>query len=142
MNLNNTLFPIHVPSVLYENRYCNQEGFSILVCGGRDRNGNMTNKVLEVKVPSFEVAEFPSMVKPHYSLHLANKNSDIFAIVDNTELHTNLENPITSVEIFSDKNKTWNHHYVKIEEHYYHCILSFMKQMFVIGELIESSDIS
>ena len=43
------------PKVLYENRYCNLEGFSILACGGGDKNKKRVNQVLEVKVPSFEV---------------------------------------------------------------------------------------
>ena len=29
----------HVPTVLYENRYCDQVGFSILICGGENKNG-------------------------------------------------------------------------------------------------------
>ena len=53
-----------VPKVLYENRYCIQEGFSILVCGGKDKNGDMTNKVLELEIPSLKVNEFPSLVEP------------------------------------------------------------------------------
>ena len=27
---------LHVSTVLYENRYCDQDGFSILVCGGEN----------------------------------------------------------------------------------------------------------
>ena len=44
-----------IPKVLYENRYCNQKEFSILVCGGKDKNGKITNEVLELEVPSFKV---------------------------------------------------------------------------------------
>ena len=52
----------YVPKVLYENRYCNQEGFSILACGGGDKNKNKSvNQVLEVIVRSFEITEFPFM---------------------------------------------------------------------------------
>ena len=47
--------PFHVPKVLYEKRYCNQEGFSILVFGGKDKNGKVTNEVLELEIPSFKV---------------------------------------------------------------------------------------
>ena len=61
-----------VPKVLYENRYCNQEGFSILICGGKDKNGKNTNEVLELKIPSFKENKFPSMVGPHYYLDLVN----------------------------------------------------------------------
>ena len=58
--------PFHVPKVLYENRYCNQEGFSILVCGGKDKKGKVTNEVLELEIPSFNVKKFPAMVEPQY----------------------------------------------------------------------------
>ena len=29
------------PKVLYENRYCNQDDFSVLVCGGRNETGEI-----------------------------------------------------------------------------------------------------
>ena len=54
----NQISPTDVPKVLYENRYCNQEGFSILVCGGRNKKYKDTNQVLEIKIPSFEVHNF------------------------------------------------------------------------------------
>ena len=45
----------HVPKVLYENRYCNQEGFSILVCGGEDRKYNLKKRVFGFKLPNVEL---------------------------------------------------------------------------------------
>ena len=110
--------------ILYENRYCNQEGFSILICGGKGINENYLNRVLEMKVPSFEITEFPSMVIPNYRYHLVTNNSDIIAI--DTELDESLENAIKSVEIFSDKYKTWNHQCVQPEQRYDYCICSFI----------------
>ena len=51
--------PFHAPKVLYENIkqniYCNQEYFSILICGGKNKNGKTANKVLELEVPSFKM---------------------------------------------------------------------------------------
>ena len=132
MNTNNNSFSIHVPQVLYENRYCNQEGFSILVCGGEDKNRNCLNRVLEVKIPSFEVTEVSSMVKPHYNLYLVTNYADLFAIGANTELNESLEKSITSVEIYSDQKKTRQHQYLQIEERYEYCICSFMKKLDVI----------
>ena len=43
-----------VPKILYENRYCNKEGFSILICGGKDKNGKVTNEVLELEISSLK----------------------------------------------------------------------------------------
>ena len=53
----------HVPNVLYENRYCNQDDFSILVCGGYTKNGPTVNDVYELKGPNFECSKFPSMLE-------------------------------------------------------------------------------
>ena len=76
---------------MYENRYCNQEGFSILVCGGKDKKVKVTNEVLELEVPSFKVKKFPSMVEPHHYFHLDTIKSYILAIGDSVELNKSLE---------------------------------------------------
>ena len=80
-----------VSNILYENKYCNQEGFSILICGGYDINRKITNEVLELNIPSFKVEKFPLMVKPHYFLYLATIKSGIIAIGDRIELNKSLE---------------------------------------------------
>ena len=46
--------PFQVPKVLYQKRYCSQKGFSILNCGGKDKHGKITNKVLKIKIPIFK----------------------------------------------------------------------------------------
>ena len=92
-----------VPKVLYENRYCNQEGFSVLICGGLNRNRKLTNQVLEVKFPSFEVVEFQFMTQPHICLKVATINSEIIAFIDSNE---QLGYSCTSVEVYSEKTKS------------------------------------
>ena len=81
-----TIF-FQVPNVLYENRYCNQEGFSILICGGKEENGEITNKVFELEIPSFKVHKFPSIIKPHYYSNIVNIKSDILGISDKKSLN-------------------------------------------------------
>ena len=76
----NQLSFTNVPKVLYENRYCNQEGFSILACGGIDKNEKYSNQVLEVKIPSFEATEFPSMEKRHFRIKITSFKFKIFGI--------------------------------------------------------------
>ena len=74
-----------IPKVFYENRYCDQKGFSILVCGGKDKKGKFTNEVLKLEIPSFKVKKLSSMVKPHLqynkfldeSFHFLEVNSEI-----------------------------------------------------------------
>ena len=56
---------IHVPNVLYQNRYCNQDDFSIFVCGGTTEiGGDLTasRDVYELKGANFECSNVtPSM---------------------------------------------------------------------------------
>ena len=132
--------PTDILKVLYENRYCNQEGFSILVCGGKDKNCKDTNQVLELKVPSFEVTEFPFMAKPHSFQRLATINSEIFAIVDNKRVYRQLGSSCSSVEIYSEKSRTWKHQYINFEERFGYCICSLMSKLYLVGGWIESSD--
>ena len=125
----NQIFPTDVPKVLYENRYCSQEGFSILVCGGQNENYEDTNKVLEIKIPSFKVTEFPPMVKPHNRLHLTTINSEIVAIVDSTSNCTCMGKMLTPVEIYSEKSKTWKHQHIEFEERFFYCKSSYIKKL-------------
>ena len=53
----------NVPTVLYENRYCDQDGFSILICGGENGNREAVNDVYQLKWPSFEFIKFPFMLE-------------------------------------------------------------------------------
>ena len=64
MSKENKLAPFYVPKTLYENRYCNQKGYNILICREKDKNGKNTIEVLEFEIPSFKVNEFPPIVEP------------------------------------------------------------------------------
>ena len=44
-----------ISPVLYENRYCNQDEFDIVVCGGENRN-SVTNAVTLLKGPDFQTS--------------------------------------------------------------------------------------
>ena len=130
-----------ISNVLYENRYCNQEGFSILVFGGKDKNGKVTNEVLELEIPSFELKKFPSMVKPHRYLDLVvNVKSDILAICDRTYPNESLDKSSISVEIYSEKTKNWTHKYVEMEKRYGYCVSSFISKLYIIGGHSKSID--
>ena len=39
----------HIPNILYENRYCNQDDFSTLVCGGLNQNEETLNEVYDLR---------------------------------------------------------------------------------------------
>ena len=100
MSSKSQLFSPRIPKVLYENRYCNQEHFSKLVCGGIDKSFKRMNQVLKIKVPSFKVTEFPSMENHHDLLKIATIRSDIFAFVDSVDTYELYEIFCTSVEIY------------------------------------------
>ena len=55
------------PSVLYENRYCNQDEFDIVVCGGKNKNA-MTNNVTKLIGPDFKASvKLSPMLTPRNS---------------------------------------------------------------------------
>ena len=140
---NFSLTNVKAVKVLYENRYCNQEGFSILACGGCSyKNKKDLNQVLDVKIPSFEVTEFPFMEKRHYLLKLTTIKSEIFGIADSYVQYKKLGSSRKSVEIFSEKTKTWKHQYIKFEERFYFCLCSFMSKVYIIGGYIKSKKTS
>ena len=135
----NKTFPFHVPIVLYENRYCNQKGFSILIREGKYKNEKVENEVLELELPSFEIKKFPSTVKPHYIYNLATINSDIIAVCGKVKPNDSLESAV-SVEIYSEKTKTWSHQYVQIDERKRYCVSSFMSKLYLIGGWIDCNN--
>ena len=106
----------YVSEVLYQNRYCNQEDFSVFIGGGKNKNDKCYNTVWEVKIPSFELRKFASLVKPRCRLGLYVVNSDIIAIGGDVNFNEELKKTIKSIEIYSDKSKTWQLHYIQIRE--------------------------
>ena len=139
MSSNNNLFFVH--DVLYENRNCNQEGFSVLFCGGRDKNDKFLNRVLEVKMPSFEVIEFPSMVKPRFGSGYVVVDSDIIAVGGDQSFNKELKNYNETVEIYSYKRKSRQKPNIQIEEKIcYCCCCGFKNKLFIIGGFIKSSN--
>ena len=133
MSLNNHIYSTDIPKVLYGNRYFDQKGFSFLVCGGLDKNYNPTNQVLEVKIPSFKVYEFPFMKKPSSSHKLATICSEIFAVVDDENYYESLVNSCTFVESYSEETKTWKHQHIYFEEQFDFSLCSFLGKVYIIG---------
>ena len=132
----------YIPDVLYRNRYCNQEDFSILVCGGEDKNKKSYNKVGIFKTAKFEVCDFPFMIKPRNRFLLVNLNNDILAVGGDANQCKELKKSVKSIEIYSNKTKSWQHQYIQVEEKCNYCVCSFMKELFIIGGWIISSDVS
>ena len=104
-----------------------------MACGGINKNKKRLNQVLEVKVPSFEVTQFPFMEKRHLLLKLTTINSEIFGILDSYTEYKKLGSSCTSVEIYSEETKTWKHQNVNFEERFGYCLCSFKNTLYIIG---------
>ena len=73
----------NVPKILYQNRYCDQDDFSVLVCGGdTECKGNIKtlNDVYELRGSNFECSKFPSMLEARWGCKTAVVNSDILLV--------------------------------------------------------------
>ena len=97
------------------------------------QNEKVTNEVLELEIPSFEVNRFPSMVKPHSNLFAATIKSNIVAFGDNRKTFRFLDESFLFIEIYSGKTKTWKHQYVQIDKRICYCVGSFMSKLYLIG---------
>ena len=89
----------HVPNVIYENRYCNQDDFSIFVCGGTTEiGGDLTasRDVYELKCSTFQCSKFASMLKARYDCKTAVINSDVIVVGGYNNAHKRMD----SVELF------------------------------------------
>ena len=63
-----------MPSVLYENHYCNQDDFNIVIFRGYD-------KVTEIKGPNFDIsAKLRPMLNPKLFCRTAAIGSDIYVL--------------------------------------------------------------
>ena len=49
-----------------------------------------------------------------------------------------LGNCCTSVEVYSEKTKTWKHRYINFEERFGYCLCSFMSKMYIIGGYVRN----
>ena len=94
----------NVPNVLYENRYCKQYDFSILLCGGRKEDKGALSNVCKLNGPKFQCGKFLSMLKARNSFKIAVINSDLYVISGITKQLQKLY----EVESFSKKTNIWS----------------------------------
>ena len=116
------------PKVLYKNRYCNQDNFSILVCGGRDKSYKAVKSVYKLDGRELKCKTSTSM---------PNKLKDCKSAVVNSELFIlggYLQNKKFNKLIikFCNKTKTWSSKVKLGIEDSYFCIISFKKKLYVV----------
>ena len=120
---------INVPNVLYENRYCNQDDFSILVCGGFTKNVPSLNDVYKLKSPNFDCSHFPSMIEARYYCETAVISSDVVVVGG----CNNDDRRLYSVEIFDSNKKSWFYKTELSDKRTGFCIYSFKQNLYIIG---------
>ena len=114
-------------TVLYEIRYCSQDEYNIVVCGGKDENWDVTNEVREIKGPDFQkFSEMTPMVKPRMIfINTAVVGSDLYVFGGDRD-------KTCSFEIYSAKTKDWKE--LKLPKPLkYYSVCSFMKSVYIIG---------
>ena len=66
------------PKILYKNRYCNQDDFSVLVCGGKFKNDEVKNNVFKLDGLELKCEKHTCMQKKLYNCEAAVVDSDLF----------------------------------------------------------------
>ena len=119
-----------LPKILYENRYCYQDDFSVLVCGGVIKRGikvvtrRVVNSVYKLDCPKFKSEEYASMPNELEDCKTAVVNSDLFILGGFSKNHESNN----SIRKFCSKTKTWS---LKANLHLDHeqfCVCSFKKK--------------
>ena len=112
-------------SALYQNRYCNQEDFSIAVFGG-DREHKFHFKPFLLK--NFDTKVYlPRPPKHQYGCEAIASGSDIYLENQYREGEPN------SVELYLPSNYSWKDlHSLKVKQWFY-CTCSFMQNLFIIS---------
>ena len=91
------------PRILYENRYCNQNDFSVLVCGVMNKNLSSVKSVHKLDGHELKCKKFTSMpMEPYYfKTAVINKNLYVFGGCSRETGY------ISFVKKFCNKTKTW-----------------------------------
>ena len=116
-------------SIYYKTRYCNQQMFDILVCGGRDRKDISVSNIKQVDVNNFNVNVLPSMIEKRYVFEVVCVNGAIYVFGGIGDGY----NWINSVEKYSPSTMTWNKVADMYDDRMGHCVCAFMDKIFVIG---------
>ena len=124
----NELSTFSVPEVLYNNRYCNQDDFNILICGGRNHGKPVRNCFLINPFNFSKTKELPSMLEPRYYCQTVAISSDLFVAGGYSS-----DGKSNSIEMFSYKNKAWKNIDFPLNKLYKFCVCSFNKMLYIIG---------
>ena len=118
------------PRVLYENRYCDQDDFSVLICGGRNKSKVVVDTVYKLDGHKLKSEKFKSMPKELYYCKTAVVNSDLF-VLGGFSQNEKLSNSLFK---FCNKTKTWSFKtQLRLDENFF-WVCSFKKNLYVVYE--------
>ena len=132
------------PNILYKNRYCNRDDFSILVSGGRDGNYEVVKSVYQLYGSELKCKEYTYLPKRLYNCKTAVVNSELFlagGITQNGKYND-------AVRKFCKNTNTWLDvsNSVRCElktqldlSNEKFCIFSFKQNLYVIYSYVYSS---
>ena len=116
------------PKILYENRYCNQDDFSILVCGGLNENGKIVRSVFKLHGSKLKHKNFTSMPYARSECKTVVINSELIVLGGYSQ-----NNPYDkSVRKFSNTTKTWSCKTQLLLGNSF-CVCSFKKNLYVFS---------
>ena len=116
-------------SVLYQNRYCDQQEFGVVLCGCRNtKTRRLSEHVVELK--GEKITSLPSMLKVKSACQSAVIGSNVYNVTDDQNYDSD-----PSIEVFSTNN--WKY-LTSIPNHKKDFTLcSFMQQLFFISGTAE-----
>ena len=115
--------------ILYENRYCKQNDFSILVCRGRNNTCSNWKSVFKLNGSELEYKHFALMTYERSRCKTAIINSELFVLggcLKNNKFDK-------SIRKFRIKNKTWSWKTQTCLNDNKFCLCSFKKNLYVVS---------
>ena len=122
---------------LYKIRYCDQNKFNIIVCGGRDVNtGNIVSDVYSIEANNVGNVNFlPKMNEARRYFASATINNEVYVFGG----FGNNTNQVMSVEKYSAKTNSWETIAEMCDDRMYFCACSFMENVYIIGGMRRNS---
>ena len=123
-----------VPDVLYENRYCNQNEFSIFDCGGNTKNKAIPKSLnSEFNGSKFQWSKICDKFETTYKCKTAVINSNVILV---NSLYTSTDKAfknLQSLELFANNKKFGFCITERFGQRKRYCVCAFKQKVYIIG---------
>ena len=111
-------------------RYCNQDKFNIIICGGSNHRGNYVNDVYSVEADNFNsVNRLAPMIEGRKHFQAVCIKNEVY-VFGGTNVNSDCIMPI---EKYSPATKSWEKVADMYDKRFKFCACSFMDTIYVIG---------